>query len=358
MNYISAFLYVVVVTLAQSTVVNGNTQDQDAPEHYSFDDLPTEYLGGHPDWFKASFLDLREDLDEALEIGKSGIIVYFGQKHCGYCKAIMEENLSKPDVVEYVKRHFDVIGLNVFSIEEITDPEGNTMTVKEYATQEKTHFTPSLLFFGKDRKKALVLRGYYPAYKMRAALEYVADGHYQTLSFRDYLARGDPSLLFEGETLNTDELFTRSPYALDRSRFQASRPMLVIFEQPNCHACDILHTEPMKDEVVRKRLQAFEIVQLNVWDRETPVLTPDGQRLTPLEWAVQLGLFYTPTLLFFDEKGQEIMRIDSVVQFFRLAGVLRYIAEKGYIEDPVFYQWKQKNVDQEREAFAEKLRNR
>ncbi|MCP4409441.1 MAG: thioredoxin fold domain-containing protein [Gammaproteobacteria bacterium] len=358
MSYLSAVLCVAVVTLAQFPVVSGVARAQDAPEHYSFDDLPTGYLGGHPDWFKVSFLDLREDLDEALEAGKSGIIIYFGQKHCAYCKAMMEENLSKPDVVAYVTRHFDVIGLNVFSTVKLTDPEGNAMTVKEYAVQEKTHFTPSLIFFGKDRKKALVLRGYHPAYKMRAALEYVADGHYRKQSFRDYLAKADPPLLFEGEALNHDDLFISPPYVLDRSHFQASRPMLVIFEQPKCHACDILHSEPLQNKVVRQRLQGYEVVQLNVWDRETPVLTPGGERLTPFEWAVQLKLSYTPTLLLFDERGQEIMRIESVVQFFRLAGILRYVAEKGYIEDPVFYQWKRKNIDQEREAFADKLRNR
>ncbi|MEN8132640.1 MAG: thioredoxin fold domain-containing protein, partial [Pseudomonadota bacterium] len=184
MSYLSAVLCSAVVTLAQSPIISGIARAQDVPKQYTFDDLPTDYLDGHPDWFKASFLDLREDLKEALNAGKSGIIIYFGQTHCAYCKAIMEENLSKPDVVEYVTRHFDVIGLNVFSTEEITDPEGNTMTVKEYAAREKTHFTPSLIFFGKDHEKALVLRGYHPAYKMRAALEYVADGHYQKLSFR------------------------------------------------------------------------------------------------------------------------------------------------------------------------------
>ncbi len=42
---------------------------------YSFDDRPTDYDGGYPAWFKQSFLDLDEDLDEALNSGKSGLIV-------------------------------------------------------------------------------------------------------------------------------------------------------------------------------------------------------------------------------------------------------------------------------------------
>ncbi|MEA3278714.1 MAG: thioredoxin fold domain-containing protein [Pseudomonadota bacterium] len=321
---------------------------------YSFDDRPTDYEGGHPPWFKESFLDLGEDLDEALQNGKSGLIVYFGQAHCAYCKAIMEENLSKPDLVEYVVRHFDVVGLNIHDVEELTAPDGETMTVKEYSIREKAHFTPTLIFFGKDRQKALTLRGFYPAYEMRAALEYVADGHYQSTSFRDYLAQANPPPLFDDEELIPDPLFMSPPFALDRSRFPASQPLAVIFEQPKCHACDVLHSEPMQDPLVRERLRDFEVAQLNVWDRETPVLTPDGRRLTPQEWAADLKLFYTPTLVFFDDKGEEVLRIDSVVQFFRLGGVLRYVAEKAYLEHPLFQQWKYAHAKEEREAFAAK----
>jgi len=105
-------------------------------------------------------------LPEALEKGKSGIILYFGQPNCAYCKAIMGENLSKPYLVEYVRRHFDVIGMKVFSNEDLTDTDGRATTVKEFTEREKVLFTPALLFYGKDRRRALKLRGSYPAYKM------------------------------------------------------------------------------------------------------------------------------------------------------------------------------------------------
>ena len=82
----------------------------------------------------------------------------------------------------------------------------------------------------------MTLRGFYPAYKMRAALEYVADGHYRGLSFRDYLAQANPEPRFDDEELNSDPLFAQPPYALDRSRFAADLPLAVIFEQPKCHA--------------------------------------------------------------------------------------------------------------------------
>ncbi|MEA3413362.1 MAG: thioredoxin fold domain-containing protein [Pseudomonadota bacterium] len=321
---------------------------------YSFDDRPTDYDGGHPDWFKQSFLDLDEDLDEALENGKSGLIVYFGQAHCAYCKAIMAKPLSRPDLVEYLVRHFDLVGLSIHDVRELTSPDGETLTVKEYSIREEAQFTPTLTFFGRDRRKALTLRGFYPAYEIRAALEYVADGHYQTMTFRDYLARANPPPLFDDEKLISDSLFMGPPYALDRRHFAASQPLAVIFEQPECHACDVLHSEPLQDPVVRQRLERFNVVQLNVRDRLTPVLTPDGRRVTPAQWAADLKLFYTPTLIFFDLDGKEVFRVDSIVQFFRLAGVLRYVADRAYREHPVFQHWKYAINREELQAFPGK----
>ena len=160
------------------------------------------------------------------------------------------------------------------------------------------------------------------------------------MSFRDYPARADAPPWFDDEELISNPLFELPPFALDRSRFSADQPLAVIFEHPQCHACEVLHSGPLQDPAVREQLEGFEVVQLNTWDRHTPVLTPDGRRLTPQEWATELELFYTPTLVFFDDRGTEVFRIYSVVQFFRLAGVLHCVAEKAYEEYPVFQHWK------------------
>ena len=318
-----------------------------AMDPYSFEDLPSDYQGEYPTWFKASFNDLQEDMADTLDAGKRGLIVYFGQKHCPYCEAIMKENLTRPDLVTYLRTHFEVIALNTHSTEEFTDFDGEVMTVRDFAIRQKTHFTPSMLFYTEGGRLALKLVGYYPHYKMRAALEYVADGHYEAMNFARYLELADPPGLFDDELLIPDALFSSPPYALDRSRFPGETPLLVIFEQGDCHACDVLHTEPLQNPHVRERLRDFEIVQLHMWDDQTPVLTPSGERTTPRQWARELGLFYTPTLLFYDERGREVFRVDSVVQFFRLASVLRYVAEKGYETSPLFQVWKREHVQEE-----------
>jgi thioredoxin-related protein len=304
---------------------------------YSFDDFPREDLIEHPPWFKEGFRDLPSDLEEAIAAGKQGLIVYFGQKHCAYCHKLLNENFGLTDVLEYTQRHFDLVSIDVWGVEDVTTVDGKEMTEREFAVREDTNFTPSLLFYDAEGELALKLRGYYPPYQFRAALEYVADGHYRRETFRDYLARGDDRMVFEPEDLNEQPFFARPPYNLDR-RMPAERPLAVFFEQGDCHACDVLHGQALREPTLTRYFTDFDSVQLDMWS-DVPVVTPSGERTTAREWAAELGLFYAPSILFFDERGKEIIRVDSVVRFYRLHNVLNYISSKAYLTES-FGEWR------------------
>ncbi len=305
---------------------------------FDFDDTPLDEVLEYPDWFKQSFLELDEDLAEAIANGKQGIIVYFGQKRCAYCKMLMDVNFQAPDIVTYTQRHFDVIPIDIWSPEKLTTPVGKSMSEREYSLALGTNFTPSLVFYDADGDVALRLRGYYPPYQFRAALEYVADGHYRREDFPVYMARGDKTLRFEPGDLIDQPFFAPPPYNLDRSRFAAQMPLAVFFEQGDCHACDVLHTQPLQRSAVRRLLNDIESVQLDMWS-DTPLVKPNGERSTAREWAEELGIFYAPSILFFDEHGREIIRVDSVVRFFRLRNVLNYVVSRGYLTEPSFLRW-------------------
>jgi len=304
-----------------------------------FDDAPLEEPLAFPDWFKLSFLDLREDIEEVRESGKQGLMVYFGQKYCAYCKQLLETDLEADDIKAYARKHFDIIGIDIHGDRTVTDLKGQELTESALAIREKTNFTPSLIFFNAAGEEVLRLRGYYPPYRFRAALEYVADAHYKEESFRQYLARADVPLVFEPGDLIEEPFFMPGPYMLDRSVIPGERPLAVFFEQGNCHACDVLHTGPLQDPEILTRFEQLENVQLPFWSL-TPVITPSGERLSARQWTEKLGLFYTPTLIFFDPQGQEIMRVDSVVQFYRLRNVLDYVLSGGYREYPTFQRWR------------------
>ncbi|HIP52553.1 MAG TPA: thioredoxin [Chromatiales bacterium] len=333
------FIAAGIIALLISVAVSAGLDKKDTADAFSFDDSPLKEPLEHPDWFKHSFLDLQEDLDEALVAGKRGIIVYFGQKRCAYCQMLMKVNFGREDIVAYTRRHFDVIPIDIWGVDEVTTLKDETLIEREYAIAEKTNFTPSLIFYDRNGRPALRLRGYYPPYKFRAALEYVADGHYQRESFADYLARAEGAPKFEPGELNEEPFFLPPPLDLDRSRIPGERPLVVFFEQGNCHACDVLHAGPLRQPALAQLFTHFDNVQIDIAS-DLPVRTPVGVMTTAAEWARDLGLFYTPTLLFFDPHGQEIIRVDSVVGFYRLRNVLNYINSDGYQTEPDYQRWR------------------
>jgi len=313
------------------------------PDVFAFDDFPLQQELTHPAWFKLSFLELKNDLNDAVKQNKKGLILYFGQSDCAYCKAHLENNWEDMYISAYTRKHFDVVAIDVRGDRPVSDFAGKVYrTEKEFAVAIRANFTPTLIFYDPEGRETLRLSGYHPPYQFSAALEFVVDGYYQKEKFKNYLARAADSFSEYGnDELNKNSLFASPPYALNRSQFPSQIPLMVFFEKPRCHACDVLHSGPMRNTNIVQAMEQLEAVQLDI-TQPTPVLTPDGQRLTAQRWADQLGIYYTPTLVFFDERGREIIRVDSVVGFYRLNNVLRYVLTKGYLQSPNFQLWQQR----------------
>jgi len=274
-------------------LVSGKAQALDPGDFPAIDDTPRD-IGLHtPDWFQLSFLDFQEDLERALERGRMGLAVYFGMDHCPYCEVMINENLAEPDIRQYFSDHFDVIALDVLGSREVVTLDGEVMTERQFAVQRRLNFTPAFTFFDADGEEIHRIRGYYPPYRFRAALEYVIDRHDQHTTFREYLARADPPPKFDVDDINYQEFFQSPPHMLDRSRIPAQRPLIVFFERHACHACDVLHSEPLRDQRVLDMIRLFDVVQLDL-DADTPVITPRGQRTSARDWGEALDITGRP----------------------------------------------------------------
>jgi thioredoxin-related protein len=309
-------------------------------DEISFDDRPLDEPLILPDWFKLSFLEIKTDIEEAKEQNKKGLIIYFGQKYCPYCKAHMKNNWEQSDIVRYTHKNFDVVAVDVKGQRQIVDIDGKTYTEKTFSALKKTNFTPSILFYNTLGQEVLRLRGYRPPYQFRAALEYVADAHYKKESFRNYMARAESALSYGKAELNSNEFINSPPHLLDRSKVKAQNPLMVVFEQKHCHACDILHGGPFSRPEIETQLLKLEAIQIDV-NSEQPLVIPDGKKTSSKKWAEQLDINYSPTIIFFDESGKEIIRIESVVWFYRLRNVLDYVLSGGYKKYPTFQLWRQ-----------------
>ena len=97
-------------------------------------------------WFFESFLDLREDILESKNQGKH-LAILWEQRGCPYCKETHIINLRVPEIVNYIKKNFNIIQLNLWGDREVIDLDGEVTTEKKLARKYRIQFTPTMQFF-------------------------------------------------------------------------------------------------------------------------------------------------------------------------------------------------------------------
>lgn len=298
-----------------------------------------------PGWFKNSFLDLREDLADARKHGKR-LMIFFHQDGCPYCKELVQVNFSDKAIAGKTQRYFDSIALNMWGDREVTWIDGKTYSEKQFAALLRVNFTPTLLFLDEQGRVALRLNGYYPPRKFDAALDFAGQRLEKKTAFSDYLKK-IPSGPATGMFID-EPFFSRPPYILQRNASPADQPLLVLYEQKTCAACDEMHATAFKEAETRRLLDKFEVVRLNLFGK-TPLIAPDGRRLSEADWGHALKVAYTPTLVFFDASGKEVFRVDAYLKTFHLQSSLDYVASGAYKTQPNFQRFIQTRADALRE---------
>lgn len=340
MHKCTTFMAIMTMTLTSLTVL----AEGDIMDRYQ--------IGGHgqanvryPAWFKESFLDLRDDLADARKTGKRGVIVFLSQKNCNHCQAFIDTTLSDPVILDRVQKNYDVIALDIFNDLELTDIDGSVRTIKDFADAQRARVTPALLFYGVEGSRLLKIIGFYPPAKFSRTLDYIDSGAYQRISFSQYLQQSRLATNTRQQDINHDfTLFARPPYMLDRSRFKGQRPLLVVFETPGCVTCLRFHQGVLTDPEVRRLLSEFDAIQLNALDSTTRVMVPNGSYLTPRQWSEELQLAYDISVVFFDEDGKEVHRLDAETGRDRMGGSMQYVLEKSYQRHEQFLQWRKENA--------------
>ena len=291
-----------------------------------------QYFGAkvttHPDWFKDSFLEFEEDIAEAAEAGKR-LVIYFHQDGCPYCNKLVEDNFNNPDILEKMQSGFDLVAINLWGDREVIQIGGKTFTEKTLAQALDVDFTPTLIFFNEHKEVALRLNGYYPIVDFDHALNYVSGKMEKQTSFPQYVANHKKDKQ-TGE-LNRQDWMLTAPY--DLANLAESKPLAVLFEEPDCQNCDLLHTRTFTSADAKDLLASFQIIQLNRWSN-TPVIKPDGEPTTATAWAKELGLGFSPAIVFFDKSGNKLIVVDSMLKTFHILGIFDYISSGKYHTEP------------------------
>ena len=285
-----------------------------------------------PAWFANSFLDIREDVNEAASAGKR-IILYFYQDGCPYCRKLLETNFALQETENKTREHYEVIAINMWGDREVTGFDAGMTTEKEFAKSLRVMFTPTLLFLDEQGNVTLRVNGYYPPHKFNAALDYGAKYNGVSPTFREYYSALSP--LPASGVLHQDATYLSTDVALDQ---RDDRPLLVLFEQKDCAPCDELHLDILKRPESREQLQRVDVVLLDMWS-QSPLRRPDGKTSTIARWARELNVQYAPSLVFFDAQGVEVFRTEAYLKAFHTQSAIDYVASGAYRNEPSFQRF-------------------
>ncbi len=106
----------------------------------------------------------------------------------------------------------------------------------------------------------------------------------------------------------------------------AGKRVLVVFHQDGCPYCNALVERNLSQRDIETYLKKnFDIIEMNIWG-DRPVANVGGKEYTEKSFAAALKVQYTPTLLFFNETGRIILRLNGYLppDTFKLA--LEYVA--------------------------------
>ena len=288
----------------------------------------------YPDWFKQSFFDLKEDVNEAAQAGKR-VMLLFTQPGCPYCNTLVEHNLAQKDIQDTMRKYLDVIQINLWGDIEITDIDGKRYSEKNFAVAKKVQFTPTILFLDEKGNTVLRLNGYLPPDRFKVALDFVTQKKEKETTYQQFQTAHRPAKMHGA--LHEETFFHKAPFDLQPSAV-GGQSLAVFFEQSDCPDCDTLHGKVLSDKDIRASLGRYHAIQLDMWS-QTALTTPDGKKTTARDWAQALDVKYAPTVVVFNESGQEIIRSEAMFKVFHTRGIFDYVSSGGYREQPSFQRW-------------------
>ena len=155
----------------------------------------------HYDWYHQSFLELADDLEEALDDDKI-LMIKFDQKGCIYCEKVALEILSEPAINAYVREHFVVVQLDIYGGREVTDLDGDIRPENEMSRKWGVIFTPTIYFLGAPveggtipEQASAVMPGAFGKLTFLGFLEWiVAKGYEGDEPFQKYFGRRMPEI--------------------------------------------------------------------------------------------------------------------------------------------------------------------
>jgi thioredoxin-related protein len=139
-------------------------------------------------FFNQSLGDFSEELQVAKEDGKKAVMLFFEQDECPFCHYMKNTVLNQPEVQDYFRKHFALFAIDIEGDVEMTDFEGQTMKMKDFAFKlNRVRATPVIAFYDMKGKRVVRYIGKTSGIDEFMLLgRFVAEGEYKKMRFTKY----------------------------------------------------------------------------------------------------------------------------------------------------------------------------
>lgn len=103
-------------------------------------------------FFNETWGDLPEELENAKQNGKKGILVFFEMDECPFCHYMKKNVLNQPNVQDFYRKNFLNFVIDIESDVEMVSLKGQTVKQKDFAKKNRVRATPVIAYYNLDGK--------------------------------------------------------------------------------------------------------------------------------------------------------------------------------------------------------------
>ena len=133
------------------------------------------------------WMTFNDGIAEAKKTGKKVMIDVYTD-WCGWCRKMDKDTYADGGIADYLNKKYVAIKLDAESGNKL-QYRGKSYTEQDLAGEFGISGYPSIIFLKDDGEPITVYPGYADPAKFRIVLSYIADDHYKTTKFQDFLNR-------------------------------------------------------------------------------------------------------------------------------------------------------------------------
>jgi len=116
------------------------------------------------------------------------VLIDFYTGWCGYCKKMDKETYSKEEVKKILSDKFVTIKINARSENKVVE-NGKEISERKLATLYQVSGYPTTWFLESNHSRVAPLPGYVTTEQFIPVLNYIGEGWYKSISFKEYLEK-------------------------------------------------------------------------------------------------------------------------------------------------------------------------